>query len=137
MFVQGQFLHGLPHTLHRRWGGGPVPARCTRYSHHDQRAGAVQEHCHDALRVLQTLHESVRPAGGLLIFKERCYDHKWSKYGKEQQPVPFWDIMHPVNVKRAVIEALLSLYKPLYRRDFFYEKSYPTDEGVYFIGVKK
>jgi SAM-dependent methyltransferase len=95
----------------------------------------VLEHCHDALRVLRTLHESVRPAGGLLIFSERWYDHKWSQY--EKQPVPFWDMMHPINVKRAVIEALLDLYEPLYRRDFFYEKSYPTDEGVYFIGLKK
>ncbi len=45
--------------------------------------------------------------------------------------------MHPVNVKRAVIETLLSAYEPLYRRDFYYEGNYPTDEGVYFIGVKK
>ena len=97
----------------------------------------VLEHCHDALRVLQNLHESVRPGGGLLIFSERWYDFKWSKYEKEQHPIPFWDIMHPINIKRAVVEALLSQYEPLYRRDFFYEGSYPTDEGVYFIGVKK
>ena len=97
----------------------------------------VLEHCHDALRVLQNLHESVRPGGGLLIFSERWYDAKWSKYEQERQPVPFWDIMHPINIKRAVVEALLSHYEPLHRHDFFYEGSYPTDEGVYFIGLKK
>jgi hypothetical protein len=55
----------------------------------------------------------------------------------EQSRQAFWDVMHPINVKRAVIETLLSGYKPLYRRNFYYEGDYPTDEGVYFIGIKK
>jgi SAM-dependent methyltransferase len=94
----------------------------------------VLEHCRDALSVLENLHHAVKP-NGILVFSERWYDTKWAQY--EQSRQPFWDVMHPINVKRAVIEALLSEYEPVYRRDFFYEGSYPTDEGVYFIGIKK
>jgi SAM-dependent methyltransferase len=94
----------------------------------------VLEHCRDGLRVLENLHLAVKAGGGVLIFSERWYDAKWTKY--EVERVPFWDVMHPINVKKALINKLLENYKPLYRRDFFYEGSYPTDEGVYFIGVK-
>ena len=94
----------------------------------------VLEHCRDGLRVLENLHAAVKASSGLLIFSERWYDTKWTKY--ERDRAPFWDVMHPINIKRALIDALLKNYKPLYRRDFFYEGNYPTDEGVYFIGVK-
>lgn len=94
----------------------------------------VLEHCRDALSVLENLHHAVKPKG-ILVFSERWYDTKWAQY--EQTKQPFWDVMHPINVKRKVIESLLSGYDALYRRDFFYEGNYPTDEGVYFIGVKK
>ena len=94
----------------------------------------VLEHCHDALRVLENLHAAVRPRG-VLVLSERWYDTKWARYEKEGKP--FWDILHPINIKRSVIEYLLSRYEPLYRRDFSYEGNYLTDEGVYFIGSKK
>ena len=95
----------------------------------------VLEHCHDGLRVLENLHLAVKAGSGLLIFSERWYDKKWTQY--EMDRVPFWDVMHPINVKKALISKLLENYTPLYRRDFFYEGNYPTDEGVYFIGMKK
>ena len=95
----------------------------------------VLEHCRDGLRVLENLHSAVKGGGGILIFSERWYDAKWTRY--EVDRVPFWDVMHPINVKKALISRLLENYRPLYRRDFFYEGNYPTDEGVYFIGVKK
>lgn len=95
----------------------------------------VLEHCRDALAVLENLHAAVKGGTGLLVFSERWYDTKWRKY--ELDRAPFWDIMHPINIKRAVIETLLAQYTPLYRRDFHYEGDYPTDEGVYFIGIKK
>jgi len=94
----------------------------------------VLEHCRDALSVLENLHRSVK-TGGILIFSERWYDIKWDGYTLTQRA--FWDVMHPINVKRSVIETLLSNYKTVFRRNFFYEGDYPTDEGVYFIGVKK
>ena len=94
----------------------------------------VLEHCRDALRVLRNLHGAVR-LGGTLILGERWYDRKWNAYHQEHRQ-PFWDVMHPINVKRAIIEALLAHYTPRYRRDFFYEGDYPTDEGVYFIGTR-
>jgi SAM-dependent methyltransferase len=94
----------------------------------------VLEHCRDGMRVLENLHSAVKAGTGLLIFSERWYDTKWTKY--ERDRVPFWDVMHPINVKKALIDKLLENYRPLYRRDFFYEGNYPTDEGVYFIGVK-
>lgn len=93
----------------------------------------VLEHCRDALSVLENLHHAVKP-GGVLVFSERWYDTKWTRY--QQSKVPFWDVMHPINVMRVVVETLLSRYTPLYRRNFYYEGDYPTDEGVYFIGVK-
>lgn len=95
----------------------------------------VLEHCRDAFAVLENLHAAVKPGTGVLIFSERWYDAKWEKYDRER--VPFWDVMHPINIKRTLIEALLSHYTPIYRRNFFYEGDYPTDEGVYFIGTKK
>lgn len=93
----------------------------------------VLEHCRDALAVLENLHAAVRP-GGVLVFSERWYDTKWTQYLQTKHA--FWDVMHPINVKRVIVETLLSGYRPLYRRDFYYEGDYPTDEGVYFIGVK-
>ena len=93
----------------------------------------VLEHCRDALAVLENLHSAVRP-GGVLVFSERWYDTKWTHYLQTKHA--FWDVMHPINVKRVIVETLLSRYRPLYRRDFYYEGDYPTDEGVYFIGVK-
>ena len=94
----------------------------------------VLEHVQDALQVLHNLHAAVR-IGGVLVFSERWYDAKWLAY--ETSGKPFWDVLHPVNVKRAVLDTLLDHYEPLYRRNFYYEGDYPTDEGVYFIGVKR
>lgn len=94
----------------------------------------VLEHCRDALKVLENMHTAVKP-GGTLIFSERWYDTKWVKYEDNKQA--FWDVMHPINVKRAIIESILSCYVPLYRRDFYYAGDYPTDEGVYFIGTRR
>jgi SAM-dependent methyltransferase len=95
----------------------------------------VLEHCRDGVRVLENLHTAVKAGTGCLIFSERWYDTKWNRYEKDR--IPFWDVMHPINIKKAMINKLLENYRPLYRRDFFYEGDYPTDEGVYFIGIKK
>lgn len=95
----------------------------------------VLEHCRDALLVIENLHLAVRDRGGMLIFSERWYDTKWDRY--ESDRAPFWDVMHPINVKRKVIDTLLAHYTPLFVRNFLFEGNYPTDEGVYFIGVKK
>ncbi len=94
----------------------------------------VLEHCRNALTVLENLHRAVK-SNGLLVFSERWYDTKWAQF--EQSKHVFWDVMHPINVKMLIIDKLLSEYNPLYRKNFYYEGSYPTDEGVYFIGVKK
>lgn len=95
----------------------------------------VLEHCRDALRVLHNLHNAVKKETGVLIFSERWYDTKWSQYERNQ--IPFWDVMHPINIKKTVVDTLLQHYKPIHRRDFFYSGNYPEDEGVYFIGIKK
>jgi 2-polyprenyl-3-methyl-5-hydroxy-6-metoxy-1,4-benzoquinol methylase len=93
----------------------------------------VLEHCVDGWKVLENLYDLLKP-GGLFIFSERWYDKKWDQYNGNN---PFWDALHPINTKKLVIDQLLKQYKPLFRRDFYYEGDYPTDEGTYFIGVKK
>jgi SAM-dependent methyltransferase len=94
----------------------------------------VLEHCRDVIKVLENLHAAIK-VGGILVFGERWYDTKWNIFEKDRKP--FWDILHPINVKRKIIESLLSQYTPILRKDFYYEGDYPSDEGVYFIGVKK
>lgn len=95
----------------------------------------VLEHCTDALLVLENMHLALKDHRGMLIFSERWYDTKWDRY--EANPVPFWDVMHPINVKKKVIDTLLARYTPLYKKNFYYEGNYISDEGIYFIGLKK
>ena len=89
----------------------------------------VLEHCLHGLRVLQNMHNALR-VGGRLIFSERTYDELWSQMWASEHRLPFWDVGHPISLRRATTEMLLALYTPLYR------VSSPTD-GDYFIGVKK
>ena len=95
----------------------------------------VLEHVRDALKVLQNLHNAVKP-GGLLIFSERWFDKHWVDYEKDRTHF-FFDVLHPITVKRAIFEELFSKYTEIYRRNFFFEGNYPGMEGVYFIGSKK
>jgi SAM-dependent methyltransferase len=94
----------------------------------------VIEHVMDAYQVLQNLYNSVR-RGGILIFSERWYDAKFEAVKQKKQP--FWDLGHPVNIRKAVVEMMLKEFKVLSRNDFYYNQHYPTDEGTYFIGIKK
>lgn len=67
--------------------------------------------------------------GGRLIFSERLYDEHWAALWASSHRLPFWDVGHPISLRRATTEMLLSLYEPLYRR-------ISTEDGDYFIGVK-
>ena len=102
----------------------------------------VLEHTWSAIHVLQNMHNAVR-RGGILVFNERTYDNKWDMFWKgagnittRSKNPPFWDVAHPINLRRAVIDVLLQYYTPLYLRRFSMEDDYPADEGIYFIGVR-
>ena len=102
------------------------------------------EHTANALHVLQNMHNALR-RGGILVFSERWYDRKWHEYYRAlaaphnvtAPSKPFWDVGHPINIKRAVVDSLLHQYTPLFERTFSLEGDYPNDEGVYFIGRRK
>jgi SAM-dependent methyltransferase len=96
----------------------------------------VLEHCINAIQVLQNMHNAVIP-GGLLIFSERWYDTKWDRYDTGEWK-PFWDVGHPISIKKQVITHLLRFYEPIYEQGFHFEDPFfNDDEGVYFIGRKK
>jgi SAM-dependent methyltransferase len=88
----------------------------------------VLEHCLHGLRVLQNMHDALKP-GGRLIFSERSYDQHWANLWKSKERLPFWDVGHPISLRRATFDMLLAHYTPLY------ELSDPED-GYYFIGIK-
>ena len=88
----------------------------------------VLEHCRHGLRVLQNMHDALKP-GGLLIFSERSYDQHWASLWESKEKLPFWDVGHPISLRRATFDMLLAHYTPLH------ELNDPED-GYYFIGIK-
>jgi len=94
----------------------------------------VLEHVMDAYLVLQNYFNSVKK-GGIIIFSERWYDFKFDILKQNKQA--FWDLGHPVNVKKYLIEIMLNQFETIYRNDFARNQLYPTDDGTYFIGIKK
>ena len=101
-------------------------------------------------RVLDNLYNYVA-VGGLLIFEDRAYDGKWAKYdesggprcrerpagGKQCHRQPFWDVMHPVNIKRVVLEHLMAQFEPLFTKSFIRPTQTGTDEMIHFIGRRR
>jgi len=79
----------------------------------------VLEHVMDAYLVLQNFFNSCKK-GGIIIFSERWYDDKFNKL--KQKKSPFWDLGHPVNVKKQLLEIMLTQFTPIYRNDFFYKQ---------------
>jgi SAM-dependent methyltransferase len=95
------------------------------------------EHVEDAFQVLTNTHRALR-VGGLLIFAERWWDHykfetPVSSDGKDGQAD---HLLHPIRVKRLVLEHFLSHFETLYRVDNHVSFTKYGGRGCYFIGRK-
>lgn len=92
----------------------------------------VLEHVQNAYAVLHNLWHSLKP-GGILIFNDR-----WVEDFPFHSHVELNNVLHPVRVRKPVLEWLLSHFDTMFRNDDgTAEMKSRGDIGIYFIGRKK
>lgn len=95
----------------------------------------VLEHVVDAFEFLTQVYKVLKP-GGFLIFSERYFDDPVEPSSK----VLGSTTLHPIRVKRGVIQHFFRLFDKVYINNFSTEESRGrnlNEKGYYFIGRKK
>lgn len=97
----------------------------------------VLEHVNDAFEYLTKMYMALKP-GGMLIFHERW--HTNAEAGVLGDPQGSGFQLHPVRVRKPVLDHLLSLFDPLYNTTeptTLMRQRSMGEEAYYFVGIKK